>query len=469
MSHSYSFRHGKSQSMSSSSSGGHQRVTYGSRSTSTGTPPPTPTIRVTSPVPDVVGIIDIWDPEVVEDEPPSTSPKTYSFRYKEEKQHKPRKHHAENKTNFTDSGMQADPIELEASSGHTELTTLPAEGTGTYVIQLSDGSPVEDDGLKTAGESEESSDEMSQISAVTQIPRSESQRTPEAADEVETAEENDPLISANQTNDQPIPEESTPVVEPPPSTANPHRIWDEMQSPSDADKPIKRVQFSRSLSLVPGSSAAHQTASVESDQRAVRSGSGRRYSSMDSAANSDTFPSMLTFGEHHQQFAVSERKMLSPTPESALENAQSPQQEGEPIVATNAEEELLSKDGQQSGDTMAALSVTVEEVGEGTNHDPTCDLFDRLNALKNDEELMDLATGFVLQLLRSAQEETLKRGHVASKIEQKAKLSLELQHVAVPKDRHNRKWYSRLRMLLLRTLTCTCVPAHPNIQSPLSN
>ena len=63
-------------------------------------------------------------------------------------------------------------------------------------------------------------------------------------------------------------------------------------------------------------------------------------------------------------------------------------------------------------------AVTVEEVGgvEGTNHDPTCDLFDRLNALKNDEELMDLATGFVLQLLRSAQEETLRRGHVASKV-----------------------------------------------------
>lgn len=60
--------------------------------------------------------------------------------------------------------------------------------------------------------------------------------------------------------------------------------------------------------------------------------------------------------------------------------------------------------------------MTVEDVGEGTNHDPTCDLFDRLNALKNDEELMDLATGFVLQLLRSAQEETLKRGHVASKV-----------------------------------------------------
>lgn len=356
MSHSYSFRHGKSQSTSSSSSGSHQRITYGSRSTSTGTPPATPTIRVTSPVPDVVAIIDIWDPEVVEDEPPSSNPKTYSFRYKEEKQHKQRKHHVENKTNFTDSGMQADPIELEASSGHPQLTTLPTEGTGAYVIQLSDGSPVEDDGLKTAGESEESSDcdEMSQISAVTQIPRSESKQTPEAVDEEDPADENDPLISATELNHQPIHEEGTPITEP--STSNSQHTWDEMQSPSDADKPIKRVQFSRSLSLVPGSSAAHQTASIEIDPRGVRSGAGRRYSSMDTGPSSDTFPPMLTFGEHHQQFA--DRKMLSPTPESALENAQSPQQEGEPIISTNIEEELLSKDCQQSSDTMTALSGT---------------------------------------------------------------------------------------------------------------
>lgn len=62
--------------------------------------------------------------------------------------------------------------------------------------------------------------------------------------------------------------------------------------------------------------------------------------------------------------------------------------------------------------------MTVEEVidEEGEDHDPTCDLFDRLNALKNDEELMDLATGFVLQLLRSAQDEALRRGHVPSKV-----------------------------------------------------
>lgn len=60
--------------------------------------------------------------------------------------------------------------------------------------------------------------------------------------------------------------------------------------------------------------------------------------------------------------------------------------------------------------------MTVEDTEGNKDHDPTCDLFDRLNALKNDEELMDLATGFVLQLLRSAQEEALKRGHVPSKV-----------------------------------------------------
>ncbi|EFX70605.1 hypothetical protein DAPPUDRAFT_228265 [Daphnia pulex] len=504
---SYSFRHGAGQknpsSTSSSStcttSGGHQRIAYGSRSTSTGTPPQTPTIRVTSPVPDVVGMIDIWDPEVVEDEPPppsstssTTSPKAYSFRYKEEKQHKQRKHHAtattqENPTiNFSDSAiiMQADPVELTESPSSTAQP--PIEATIIDVNQIGDAlSPIDDDGLKTAGESEESSDceEISQISAVTQIPRGESSQHQEPSSPQVAEEPADPLI---------LPEAKIlPVV---PSHSPQRIIWEEMQSPStEAGKPVKRVQFSRSLSLVPGSSAAQQTASVEGAGGVggvgiIRPGAGRRYSSLDSSSNPvsshDIFPSMLTFiGEqqhhhhHHPSSAaiISDRKMLSPTPESALESAQSPQQES-PIVAPKMDhdelDELQSRADDEPDSTMTTLAATVEEVGgvEGmTNHDPTCDLFDRLNALKNDEELMDLATGFVLQLLRSAQEETLRRGHVASKMEQKSKLSLELQHVAVPKGRHNRKWYSRLRMLLLRTLTCTCVPTHPNIQSPLSN
>lgn len=399
MSHSYSFRHGKNQSSStsSSSSGGHQRIAYGSRSTSTGTPPQTPTIRVTSPVPDVVGIIDIWDPEVVEDEPPSsTSPKAYSFRYKEEKQHKQRKHAPSqpenNKTNFTDSAMQADPVELQSSSTSStqqqqpvvqQSSTLPPiETTIIYVNQIGDAlSPIDDDGLKTAGESEESSDceEISQISAVTQIPRCESkERCPEAVDEEEpTAEENDPLILVDQIINETDPaaateilsEESTLLVDSVTCCSNSQRIWEEMHSSSDAaGKPVKRVQFSRSLSLVPGSIAAHQTASIEVDQRAgIRSGAGRRYSSMDSGpVSNDIFPSMFTFGEQQPFAVISDRKMLSPTPESALENAQSPQQEeDEPssLVPTNMveEDELQSSADccqQQSSDTMATLSGT---------------------------------------------------------------------------------------------------------------
>lgn len=406
---SYSFRHGggKNQSSSTSSSstcttsGGHQRIAYGSRSTSTGTPPQTPTIRVTSPVPDVVGMIDIWDPEVVEDEPPppssssstTSSPKAYSFRYKEEKQHKQRKHHAtttqqqeKNQTNFSDSAMQADPaaVELMESSSITAQQP-PIEATIIYVNQIGDAlSPIDDDGLKTAGESEESSDceEISQISAVTQIPRGESisqqERSPQVAEEPA-----DPLIPITDPAVAAaiLPEERTlPVMMA--SSHSPQRIiWEEMHSPSSAEagKPVKRVQFSRSLSLVPGSSAAQQTTSVEGadHQRGgvgiIRPGAGRRYSSLDSSTSSnpvsshDIFPSMLTFsGEqhHHQPAVISDRKMLSPTPESALESAQSPQQESESIVAPikmdqdDELDELQSRADEPDVCTMTTLSGT---------------------------------------------------------------------------------------------------------------
>ena len=407
MSHAYSFRHGNknqsSSTSSSSSSGGHQRIAYGSRSTSTGTPPQTPTIRVTSPVPDVVKMIDIWDPEVVEDEPPSsTSPKAFSFRYKEEKQRKQRKHHApqqppsseNNKTNLTDSAMQADDPAVESQTSNTQQQQQqqqpiiaqpkclpPIETTIIYINQIGDAlSPIEDDGLKTAGESEESSDceEISQISAVTQIPRCKSkERCPEVVDEP-TAEENDPLILTDDqilTKETILSEENTPFIVELVNTGS-QRIWEVMHSSSsDTGKPVKRVQFSRSLSLVPGSSAAHQTACIEADQRTggirCAAAGGRRYSSLDSGGpvSNDIFPSMFTFGEQHQTFAVisSDRKMLSPTPESALENAQSPQQEGadEPrIVPTNIvnEDELLQSSAdccqQPSTDTMTTLSGT---------------------------------------------------------------------------------------------------------------
>jgi hypothetical protein len=80
----------------------------------------------------------------------------------------------------------------------------------------------------------------------------------------------------------------------------------------------------------------------------------------------DIFPSMLTFiGEqHHQPSAaiISDRKMLSPTPESALESAQSPQQESqESIVAAKMDQdelnELQSRADEPDG-TMTTLSGT---------------------------------------------------------------------------------------------------------------
>lgn len=336
---SYSFRHGKnstsSSSISSSSSASHQR--YGSRTASTGTPPQTPTIRVTSPVPDAVGVIDIWDPDLTDEEPRPTSPstpKSYSFRYKEEaKQHGgSKKSESSRKKNFTDSGMQADPSEVSPATAEDGLGSTKLAGTS---------SPVEDDGLKTAGESEESSDceEISQISAVTQVaaccqPEEPDKRLPDEAESVadpangveEKREDKDPLIRSDdemKNNDPPtaaggvIQENST------------ERRWDEMH-PLDG-KPIKRVQFSRSLSLVPGSSAAQSAASETlTEQRSIRGGTGRRYSSMDSGNSSvplDIFPTSTFVFADQQPFPASGGKMLSPTPESALENAQSPQQE----------------------------------------------------------------------------------------------------------------------------------------------
>ena len=40
--------------------------------------------------------------------------------------------------------------------------------------------------------------------------------------------------------------------------------------------------------------------------------------------------------------------------------------------------------------------------------------------------------------------------------------------VALPRSIKRNPWYRRLRRLLLRSLTCTCIPTHPNIQSPLT-
>lgn len=264
---SYGFRHGKSSSTSSSMS------RTSSRSTSTGTPPQTPTIRVTSPVPDAIGVIDIWDPEILSDDEPQapTSPiKTYSFRYSEEKkrcksgsartrrQREAREAAAQNdrkhQKTWADTGMQSeDPTPL-----------LPAEQS-------------EEDGLKTPSESlsSSSSDEGSQISAVTQVP----------------------LDCAQSANSAP----------------------DESSASPPGEKPVKKVQFNRSLSLVP------TTAPLLPGAKGTI-GAGRRYSSLDCAPASvpiDLFP----FTDEQPQPVTSGCQVLSPTPESALEADQSPVQD----------------------------------------------------------------------------------------------------------------------------------------------
>ena len=245
-----------------------QRSSSSTSSTSTTTPPQTPTIRVTSPVPDAVQVVDIWDPELDEtdvlseqqqhqaDEPV----KAYSFRYKEEE----------------------------------ECATSPA-----------------DDGLKTVGESEEEEEEeedeeVSQVSAVTQVPLS----GPSPEELVEEEEDED--------GDVP-PDLATTTTTP----------------GSNGGKPVKRVQFSRSLSLVPAAVSGVRMVSEKPAGVARLVGAGRRYSSLDGVTGMSR-PLVMDFhpassasssGSNSSPLAGSGGMMvamLSPTPESALESAQSP-------------------------------------------------------------------------------------------------------------------------------------------------
>lgn len=355
MSH-YSFRHGKSHSTASSSpsSGNHQRVTYGSRSTSTGTPPQTPTIRVTSPVPDAVGVIDIWDPEVTDDEPQASIPKSYSFRYNEEEK-KQQQQQNEGKSSstaespsgdrkkkvYTDSGMQADSSQQQQTSQDASTAAkIPTSSLSNHHLN-------DDDGLKSSESAEESSDceEMSQISAVTQVLRCSSPNETEG----------DPVDDKNHSSETVIEPES---VLPSDDPKEPHPDSDSMPP---IDKPVKRVQFSRSLSLVPGSNASQSAVNelMTDGQRAgTRSGAGRRYSSLDSTTCSavpfDILPSStFTFVD---QLPASGGKMLSPTPESALENAQSPQQEEDQIIIL---EQIVDQNVQQSATPANVTSTTL--------------------------------------------------------------------------------------------------------------
>lgn len=69
---------------------------------------------------------------------------------------------------------------------------------------------------------------------------------------------------------------------------------------------------------------------------------------------------------------------------------------------------------EEAGEKVEEIKVEIDD--EEKKHQPSCDLFERLNALKEDEELVSLANDFVQHLLRAAQEEALRRGHVQSKV-----------------------------------------------------
>ena len=193
-----SYRQHKSSTSSSTSTS--SRASYGGGSAnwggSSGTPPSTPMIRVTSPVPDAVAVIDIWDPQVPEPDAAAdhddtshgyTSPKSYSFRYREEGKESTS---SSGRKTFTESSMQADfsfdgaepNVSPASSSPVSPVSPVEKMSVGVGIGDLlasvglcslsSERSLSDDDGLRTAGESDDSDvDESSQVSAVTQVPK----------------------------------------------------------------------------------------------------------------------------------------------------------------------------------------------------------------------------------------------------------------------------------------------------------
>jgi hypothetical protein len=153
-------------------------------------------IRVTSPVPDAVAVIDIWDPQVPEPDAASdhddsshgyTSPKSYSFRYREEGKETTS---SSGRKTFTESSMQADfsvdgvepNVSPASSSPVSPVSPIEKISVGVGIGDLlasvglcslsSERSLSDDDGLRTAGESDDSDvEESSQVSAVTQVPK----------------------------------------------------------------------------------------------------------------------------------------------------------------------------------------------------------------------------------------------------------------------------------------------------------
>lgn len=283
---SYGFRHAKSSSTSSSMS------RTSSRSTSTGTPPQTPTIRVTSPVPDAIGVIDMWDPEVVsDDEPQAQSAKTYSFRYSDDKKR--------SKSGGTRSRKQRDSAKRDRQRQTTYAEC--AIQSEDQPVPLLPAKQPEDDDLKTAGgsESDESdAEETSQISAVTQVPLDGAKSASGAPESVGADPPDDEQITGAATSDE---------------------------------KPVKKVQFNRSLSLVPTTGPL-----LPATKGTERKGAGRRYSSLDCAASSapiDLFPTT----DEQPVPVTSGIQVLSPTPESALEADQSPTQDQDPFTQNGSQ------------------------------------------------------------------------------------------------------------------------------------
>ena len=128
------------------------------KSSATITSSPPPTIRVTSPVPDAINVINIWDPEVSEDLSAVVNPpprhKSYTFCFVEE-----------------DEEDEEDDEEEEAEEAEEEEDVSPAtivDESGSRKrysdlnphskAELVNSSQSDDDGLRTAGESGNSSD-----------------------------------------------------------------------------------------------------------------------------------------------------------------------------------------------------------------------------------------------------------------------------------------------------------------------
>ena len=157
----------------------------------------TPTIRVTSPIPDAISVIDIWDPDVSADlnvDVVSHPHKSYTFCFAEEEEEEeaeqqqpqpqqPPPPEAELSTTATSRGkiqIRPEAASVQHFSDCGQLADVVDVGAGAEALNSSQS---DDDGLRTTGDSDNSSvadeaDEHSQMSTSTQI---QAPRQPQAA------------------------------------------------------------------------------------------------------------------------------------------------------------------------------------------------------------------------------------------------------------------------------------------------